>query len=494
MSQLAKWAISDSNDACLLFYALKCFRNDATFSSDQKNRVKIIQLFIRSSPSTHSIDQSENKLSPFLTTKNYSDLQELLFEVLRTLEGNHVIMNIEHVLPRLAELLLNEEEVISSAALSYLKYISHDKNIQQFVFKSTEMVQALSEILSSLQVLDCVEILHKSLPTSLSFISSKLSHLVSDTMPEEVTSMLWSVRLYSRKDANVILSDLFQSGVIVQALSRIGSSSLKRMTDLLNLYVTSLFVKKSNQYDEVLCLRLLQYVTYTAKKATSSETGAVLQLTNGEDKKESSMPSVQADYNCAIGRLLALLSTDIFTINPTRLVQAILRSLVEGVKNGEVTSNCFYPISLGLMDLCLKYHDVLVPANDAIVQSMIAILSSLRGISGVDFLALVMAKFANETSAKQCLELLSTIYDESGVRSHAMISSILGLIDLVEMDSVDYISLNKLAKSEDISILSKLAKDKDVCNILIQSGAPLRLIRGKLFAFFSPLFQFLLGF
>ena len=486
-----KWGLSQSNDASVIYYALECIALEPNLSSDDKICKILLQLLVRSS----DIDSSDNcykdfesKISPLLRPK--PDFIPLLLSILCQMETQYVLLDVKNIMTRLAELMTKTDATNIDASLKYMQHLIKHRDLWLFIFDSTIIKNSFIYLLGLPEYASqCVQLLSTTLPASMEFIFDQVDLLVTINDQYNVTNLLCAVQDHSGHRPRQILLYLHKLGYFSRALRDHLNISLPHLSNLINLYSSELFVTKFSRFEIELVSNLIPRIRFKSKPSEKSE---VLALTDGT----SNTMSDQVKFNCAYGRIMALLSSNANIMHANDLIFAVLFQIKCEIKKQDVEASCFYPIALGLFDFCTKKKDLIEPIRGEIANTIFAILSDVGAVAGAELFCLLLAIFSGTKSNKEYLELVVKIYSEYGLRSESMTTSILCLLGICDKNTIDYNILGRLANVNDIKILAKMAEGREGASLLVQYGAPVRVINGIVddyflfFEYFRLMFMF----
>ena len=475
--QCVKWTISNSDDIISLSYALECVQAHSILSSDDKICKSLLHLLIRSlainvQPIGNPVDNGE--MSSLLCEKN--NFLPLLFDILCQIDLSYILLDVESVLNRLAECMLSMNEKIASSSLKYMLNIAKDRSMHSFIFDCERICQALLALLTSPERnISCIFILENCLPTSMEFIEENLDILMNIESKEKLTSLLCEVKKYSEPLVGRIFSSLRERKFIIESLQKCSKQNLPLLTNLINLYSSELFQTNLTDVSMEVVSSMVPKISFVENVKGDSGT---LAITDGKIKNVGE----QANFNCAFGRILALLSSYSIESLVKNLVVAILvRAQAAAQESTEILGSCFYPIALGLFDFFTSKESMLLGIRFDIGRALYSLLSQVRGVAGSDLLVLILAKCCSSTSSREYLELVVSFYSDYGIRSEAITAAITKLLDLCfEKEVITDGLLRKIANVDDLVLLTKLAKGRDGSAILIECGVPVRVVQGEI--------------
>ena len=435
---------------------------------DLKLKKNLLNLFIRFSTTKVSDTRplggdNTSNFSSFLAPRHHSsDVMDRLLVILSRVDTDLAIVDVQSILYGLGNTLNSDANAAS--ALQFLSVLSRNSKLQQFIFGSRQVLEALAGLLNTHLADDVLKLLEDSLPMSLDYVKAILNDLVNIPVTEPMTTLFCQINRYSGKKIQRISLFLHQRGYIPQSLQNLQQceENLAMFADLLNLYAAELYSTKLVHVNMHVLIRSVPLIAFSKK---------------GLNNK-------QVDINRAYGRVLSLLSK-VESNNATNtdihnLIMSILHRMSVLVRKNDVLSSCFYPIALGIFDLLMGHEENVFPYRGDISDALFAILSHVQGATGMDLLAFVMAKFASVETTQATIKLLVRI-NEGGVHVRAeaglMTSAIVELLS--KCGSVDYNSIAALAKSGDMVLLTKLADTLDGASVLVQTGVVSRVVKCK---------------
>ena len=474
LNNCTKWVISQSNDASLISHALQCISLEPSLSSDDKICKSLLQLLVRSRNigiSVSGFDETESKISRLLGPK--LDFMSSLLCLLCKMETQHVLLDVKNILDRLAVLLMGPDPVNLESSLKYIQHLVKNRDLWVFLFDSIILENAFVSLLTLPDyATKCVELIKGALPISMNFIAAHLEKLIAIDDQYQVTALLCEVKEHPGHLSHQILTSLHRLGYVSQELRNNSTLSLSHLANLVNLYSAELFTTKFSHFDVELVTGLTSRITFRVK---SNPNSTLSTLTDGK----SMAIKGQVDFNCAFGRNLALLSSNTNILHVNDFIYGILFQIKNEIISHEVDPNCFYPIALGLFDFCTEKKDLMEPIMVDITDALFSTLSSVGAVAGVDLLCLLMALCSSTKADKRYLELAVKIYIEYGLRSEPMTASITYLLGACDTNFIDYNTIRRLVNTDDLVILTKLAEEREGSALLVQYGAPTRVVNGN---------------